>query len=107
MSEEQNEFEVFESGLFTKQLKKLHADDLKLVEDEIERVIADPEIGEQKKGDLSYLRVHKFKINSQLVLLGYAWRDAELQLYLLSVGPHENFYDTLKERRKADLKLIS
>lgn len=106
MSEDQNEIEVFESNLFSKQLKKLSEKDLIVVEDEIERVIADPEIGEQKKGDLSHLRVHKFKVNSQLVLLGYAWKDAELQLYLLSVGPHENFYDTLKERRKADLKLI-
>lgn len=106
MSEEQNEIEVFESNLFTKQLKKLSKNDLKVVEDEIDRVIDDPEIGEQKKGDLSYLRVHKFKLNSQLVLLGYSWKDAELQLYLLSVGPHENFYDALKERRKADLKLI-
>ncbi|CAJ1786148.1 type II toxin-antitoxin system RelE/ParE family toxin [Aeromonas veronii] len=106
MSEEQNEIEVFESSKFTKQLKKLSDDELKAVEDEIERVIDDPEIGEQKKGDLSYLRVHKFKLNGQLVLLGYSWKEAELQLYLLSIGPHENFYDSLKERRKADLKLI-
>lgn len=106
MSEEQNEIEVFESNLFSKQLKKLSAYDLRIVEDEIERVIESPEIGEQKKGDLSYLRVHKFKVRGQLILLGYAWKDAELQLYLLSVGPHENFYDDLRERRKADLKLI-
>ena len=106
MSDEQHEIEVFESNLFTKQLKKLSANDLKVVEDEIDRVIDDPEIGEQKKGDLSYLRVYKFKLKGQLVLLGYAWKDAELQLYLLSVGTHENFYDALKERRKADLKLI-
>jgi len=107
MSEEQNEIEVFESGQYTKDTKKLPLDVLKLVEDEVDRVIDNPEIGEQKKGDLSYLRVHKFKIKGQLVLLGYSWKDAELQLYLLSVGPHENFYDTLKKRRKADLKLIS
>ena len=106
MSDEQNESEVFETNLFTKQLKKLSEKDLKVVEDEIDRVIDDPEIGEQKKGDLSYLRVHKFKLKGQLVLLGYSWKDAELQLYLLSVGPHENFYDDMKQRRKADLKLI-
>ena len=106
MSEEQNEIEVFESGLFSMQLKKLSANDLKVVEDEIDRVIDDPEIGEQKKGDLSYLRVHKYKLKGQLVLLGYAWKDAELQLYLLSVGPHANFYDDMKQRRKADLTLI-
>ncbi|MGL6461817.1 type II toxin-antitoxin system RelE/ParE family toxin [Aeromonas hydrophila] len=90
MSEEQNEIEVFESNLFTKQLKKLSEKDLKVVEDEIDRVINNPEIGEQKKGDLSYLRVHKFKLKGLLVLLGYYWKDAELQLYLLNVGPHEN-----------------
>ncbi|MFM4919962.1 type II toxin-antitoxin system RelE/ParE family toxin [Aeromonas dhakensis] len=106
MSEEQNEIEIFESNLFTKQLKKLSETDQKVVEDEIERIIDDPDLGEQKKGDLSYLRVHKFKLKGQLVLLGYSWKDAELQLYLLSIGPHENFYDALKERRKTDLRLI-
>jgi mRNA-degrading endonuclease RelE of RelBE toxin-antitoxin system len=106
MSEQQNEIELFQSRLFEKQLKKLSVDELTQVEDQIDLIIKDPEIGERKKGDLAYLRVHKFKMNNQLVLLGYSWKDAELELYLLSVGPHENFYDALKERRKADLKLI-
>ncbi len=106
MSEEQNEIEVFESNLFTKQLKKLSANDLKVVEDEIDRVIDDPASGDPKQGDYPHLRGPKDKLKGQLVLLGYAWKDAELQLYLLSIGPHENFYDALKERRKADLKLI-
>lgn len=106
MSEQQNEIDVFQSNLFEKQLKKLSTSELAQVEDEIDIIIGNPEIGERKKGDLAYLRVHKFKMNNQLVLLGYSWKDAELELYLLSVGPHENFYDALKERRKADLKLI-
>ena len=106
MSEPQNEIDVFQSNLFEKQLKKLSTSELAQVEDEIDIIIGNPEIGERKKGDLTYLRVHKFKMNNQLVLLGYSWKDAELELYLLSVGPHENFYDALKERRKADLKLI-
>lgn len=106
MSEPQNEIEVFQSRLFEKQLKKLSVDELTQVEDQIDLIIEDPVIGERKKGDLTYLRVHKFKMNNQLVLLGYSWKDVELELYLLSVGPHENFYDALKERRKADLKLI-
>ncbi|MGL5293802.1 MAG: type II toxin-antitoxin system RelE/ParE family toxin [Aeromonas sp.] len=41
------------------------------------------------------------------MLLGYSWKGAELKLYLLSIGPHENFYDTLKDRRKADLTFIN
>lgn len=107
MSEPQKEIEVFQSRLFEKQLKKLSVDELTQVEDQIDLIIEDPEIGERKKGDLAYLRVHKFKMNNQLVLLGYSWKDAELELYLLSVGPHENFYDDMKKRRKADLKFIA
>ena len=106
MSEPQSEIEVYQSNLFEKQIKKLSTSELTQVEDEIEVIIDNPEIGERKKGDLAYLRVHKFKMNNQLVLLGYSWNDADLKLYLLSIGPHENFYDALKERRKADLKLI-
>jgi len=107
MSEQQKEIEVYQSNLFEKQLKKLSEQDLSLVEDEIDKVIENPEIGERKKGDLSYLWVHKFKMNGQLVLLGYSWQETKFELYLLSVGPHENFYENMKTRRKADLKLIS
>lgn len=107
MSEQQKEIEVYQSNLFEKQLKKLSEQDLTLVEDEIDKVIENPEIGERKKGDLSYLWVHKFKMNGQLVLLGYSWQETKFELYLLSVGSHENFYENMKTRRKADLKLIS
>ncbi len=107
MPEQQKEIEIYQSNLFEKQLKKLSEKDLTLVEDEIDKVIENPEIGERKKGDLSYLWIHKFKMNGHLVLLGYSWQETKFELYLLSVGPHENFYDEMKNRRKADLKLIS
>ena len=48
--------------------------------------------GEQKKGDLSYLWVHKFKIEGKELLLGYSWVEHKLQLHLLTVGTHENYY---------------
>ncbi|MGL5293801.1 MAG: type II toxin-antitoxin system RelE/ParE family toxin [Aeromonas sp.] len=50
MSDEQPEIDVFESVLFSKQLKKLPPALLKLVEDEIDKIIDDPEFGEQKAG---------------------------------------------------------
>jgi mRNA-degrading endonuclease RelE of RelBE toxin-antitoxin system len=89
MSEEQSgtNIEVFESSIFTKALKKLPDASLKIVEDEIDRIIADPEIGTPKKGDLSYLRVHKFKLEGQEVLLGYNWAEERLTLHLLNLGP--------------------
>lgn len=100
------QIDVFESRRFSKSISKLPDDVLSVIEDEIERIIEDPEIGEQKKGDLGFLRVHKFQLNNQLTLLGYSWMENRLELYLLSIGPHENFYQEQKRQRKADLKLI-
>jgi len=106
MSEKQNEISVYQSRRFEKALSKLSEAHLKDVEDQIDIIIADPDIGEQKKGDLSYLRVHKFRLNQQLALLGYAWVEDELELYLLQLGSHENFYQKMKAQRKTDAKLL-
>ncbi|CAI0699647.1 MULTISPECIES: type II toxin-antitoxin system RelE/ParE family toxin [Serratia] len=108
MSEEQqeNEVDVYQSRRFEKALDKLPEALQEIVEDEVDAIIANPEIGELKKGDLSFLRVHKFQLNNRLTLLGYSWVEDKLELYLLSVGSHENFYQDQKTHRKADLKLI-
>lgn len=106
MSDELNEVKVFETRRFEKALNKLSETQLKVVEDEIDKIIEDPEVGELKKGDLSHLRVHKFKLEKQQVLLGYSWFEEKLELYLLQIGPHENFYQKQKTQRKADLKFI-
>lgn len=105
MSDEQSEIKVFESNRFSKAINKLSKSHLCIVEDEIDKVIENPEIGVQKVGDLAHLRVHKFKIKQQQVLLGYRWIDSKLELYLLQLGSHENFYKKMKESRKADRKL--
>lgn len=110
MNVEQNEksqIEVYQTRRFEKALDKLPESLQEEVEDEVDRIIANPGIGERKKGDLCYLQIHKFRLNGQLTLLGYTWVEDKLELYLLSVGSHENFYDEQKQHRKTDLKLIS
>ncbi|MCK5359646.1 MAG: type II toxin-antitoxin system RelE/ParE family toxin [Gammaproteobacteria bacterium] len=103
---EENVIEVFETPMFKKTFKRLSNPEKDLVEEEIDKIIKDPDIGEQKKGDLSHLWVHKFNMNNQQVLLGYSWKEAELELYLLNIGRHENFYRDTKNRRKQDLKIL-
>lgn len=106
MSEPQKEIDVYQSSRFEKAMKKLPVSDMKIIEDEIDQIIDNPLIGEQKKGDLAYLRVHKFRLNELTVLLGYSWVANKVELYLLHIGSHENFYDAQKKQRKTDLKLI-
>lgn len=51
--------------------------------------MTNPNIGEQKKGDLAFLRVHKFKMNKQLTLLGYSFDDGALVLELMALLTRE------------------
>jgi len=101
------QIEVYQSRRFEKAFDALTEQEQKSVDDEIERIIDNPEIGERKKGDLSYVWVHKFFMAKQQYLLAYSWQDEKLTIYLLSLGTHENYYNELKRHRKADLKLIS
>ena len=90
--------QIIQTNSFKKVYKKLHSNQLKPVNEAIEVIIANPEIGEQKKGDLLWLRVYKFKVLGQLTLLGYSIsEEKELILTLVSMGTHENFYRDLKK----------
>ncbi|MBR9910793.1 MAG: type II toxin-antitoxin system RelE/ParE family toxin [Gammaproteobacteria bacterium] len=89
---------VLQTPSFKKAVKKLKPNQKKELDTVIKELMAKPTLGEQKKGDLSFLRVHKFKMNKQLTLLGYSFNDGTLALELLALGSHENFYRDLKRR---------
>jgi len=59
-----------------------HLQDKALLDQEVKKLSENPTLGERKKGDLDFFRVHKFKIRRQEVLL----------VYILKFGSHENFY---------------
>jgi mRNA interferase RelE/StbE len=79
---------------FERAVKKLHARDKKALDDSVREIVANPDIGVAKKGDLAGVFVHKLKANKQEVLLSYQYMPGEL--VLLSLGSHENFYRNLK-----------
>ena len=88
---------IIQTNRFKKAYKKLHINQLLEVNKAIEKVIKNPKIGEQKKGNLSWLRVYKFTVKGQLVLLGYSVEKNERTvLTFASLGSHENFYRDLK-----------
>ena len=88
--------QVLQTPSFKKTVKKLHKNQKKDLDDAIRVLMEEPTIGERKKGDLSFLRVYKFKMVKQLTLLGYSYEDGTLTLELIALGPHENFYRDIK-----------
>ncbi len=89
---------VLQTPTFKKTVKKLRPNQKQDLDVAIKNLMADPNIGEQKKGDLAFLRVHKFKMNKQLTLLGYSFDDGALVLELMILATHENFYRDIKRK---------
>jgi mRNA interferase RelE/StbE len=82
---------------FRRSYKKLHANQIKPVNEAIRHILSDVSCGEEKRGDLAGVRVCKFRVLEQQFLLAYEF-DKET-LFLLALGVHENFYQDLKKAR--------
>ena len=85
---------VIQSSGFVRAYKRLHGNQKDAVDQAVAAVVARPEAGEAKKGDLAGVFVYKFDCINQLYLLAY---ECEPQTrVLLLVGIHENFYRNIK-----------
>jgi len=89
---------IYQSRSFEKKVKKMSKPEKDLLDREIRRIAEDPSIGEEKKGDLRGVFVHKFKLKTTQYLLTY--RKAGGDLELVMIGPHENYYRDLKQYLK-------
>lgn len=54
-------------------MQKLHKNQKQDLDTAIKSLMHEPLLGEQKKGDLAFMRVYKFKMQKQLTLLGYSY----------------------------------
>lgn len=79
------------SSNFSKNLKKLNKNLFDELQLNLKKIINEPNIGSLKKGDLSNLRVLKFKFNNLQYLICYE---------VIYFGVHENFYQNLKNYLK-------
>ena len=85
---------ILQMPAFKRAYKKLATSHQPVVGSAVRAIVANPEIGEAKKGDLAGVHVHKFPLNRQEMLLAYEWNPNTRMLLLL--GTHENFYRNLK-----------
>ena len=88
---------VLQTASFKKSVKKLHQNQKKDLDKAVKILMDDPLLGEQKKGNLAFLRVYKFKMVKQLTLLGYSYKDGTVILELIALGSPENFYRDVKK----------
>jgi len=77
---------VLQTPTFKKAVKKLKPNQKRELDIAIKTLMAKPTLGEQKKGNLAFLRVYKFKMNKQLTLLGYRFNNGTLTLELMALG---------------------
>ena len=90
---------IYQSGSFEKKVKKMSKAEKDSLDREIKKIAEDPGIGEEKKGDLRGVFVHKFKLKTTQHLFSYRKISGDLELVM--IGPHENYYRDLKQYLKS------
>ncbi|RKX88346.1 MAG: type II toxin-antitoxin system RelE/ParE family toxin [Spirochaetes bacterium] len=85
---------IYQSRSFTNKIKKLTKNQKAELDSSIKKIMLNPLIGTEKKGDLKDIFIYKFKINSALYLLSYRISKNEIELIML--GSHANYYRELK-----------
>jgi mRNA interferase YafQ len=87
--------QILQTPTFKKAVKKLHSKQKIDLDEAVKELMKDPDLGDQKKGNLAFLKVYKFKMSKQLTLLGYSHEQGSIVLELIALGSHENFYRDL------------
>jgi mRNA-degrading endonuclease RelE of RelBE toxin-antitoxin system len=88
--------QIIQTNRFKKAVKKLNTQQKSELDQAVKAIAENPFLGEQKRGDLDFLQVYKFRMNNQLTLLAYSYEEQIITLTLLDVGSHENFYRDIK-----------
>ena len=87
---------LVEAPRFTKSKRRLPPAVQLAVDDAVRGIAQDPLSGEPKTGRLKGIRVVKFKVGPQQLLLAYQFDARANRIHVLDVAPHENFYRDLQ-----------
>jgi len=89
---------IYQSRSFERKIKKISEKEKNFLDVEIKKILDNPLVGEEKKGELKGVFIHKFKIKAIQYLLSYRMINNNLELIM--IGPHENYYRDLKSYLK-------
>ena len=90
--------QILQSGSFRKKVRRFRKQEKRILDNQIRKILKDPAVGQEKKGDFRGVFVHKFKIHATQYLLSYRFVGDNLELIM--IGPHENYYRDLSDYLK-------
>ena len=85
---------IIQSRTFEKSVRRLRKQEKAVLDRQVLKIAKDPSIGQEKRGELRGVFVHKFKIYATQYLLSYRMAETDA-LELIMIGPHENYYRDL------------
>jgi hypothetical protein len=89
--------QILQAPRFAKAKRRLPEQAQLAVDEAVRGILANPLSDEPKVGALTGVRVVKFKVVTQQLLLAYQFDPKRNLLEILDVGPHENFYRQLQK----------
>jgi mRNA interferase RelE/StbE len=96
---------IIQPRSFEQRVKKFNQAQKMILDEQIRLILENPNIGDEKKGDLSEVYVHKFKIKTILYLLAYRFYEDRLELIM--IGPHQNYHRDLKKYLKKRRAIVA
>lgn len=85
---------ILQTSAFKRSVKRLQPPEKALLDDQIRTIIAAPERGDRKKGNLAGVYTVKVFLHGAQFRLAYRFDQERLEL--IAFGPRENFYKGLK-----------
>lgn len=89
---------IFQSRSFERKVNKFTKREKSKLDEQIGKIIDNPYIGSEKKGDLRFVYVNKFKLQNVQYLIAYRFIGEDLELVM--IGPHEKYYREFKSYLK-------
>lgn len=85
---------IIQSRTFEKKVRRFRKQEKRILDQQVRKIVKDPSVGQEKRGELRGIFVHKFKIHATQYLLSYRMANADT-LELIMIGTHENYYRDL------------
>lgn len=80
-------------------MRRFHKKEKSALDRQVRKIVENPFIGQEKRGDLRGVYVHKFTIHTTRYLLSYRMAEPHT-LELIMIGPQENYYRDLTKYLK-------